>query len=39
MSRGGGGTGNLNTHPLSMQDGFEIVPCTVEEVEKIVFLN
>ena len=35
VSRGGGAV-NINTHPLSMQDGFEFVPCTVEEVEKIV---
>ena len=31
-----GGTVNINTHPLSMQDGFELVPYTAEEVEKTV---
>ena len=32
----GGGAININTHHLSMQDGFGFVPCTLEEVEKIV---
>ena len=31
----GGGADNHNTPPLSMKDGFEFLPCIVEEVEKI----
>ena len=35
VSRGGCAV-NINANPSSMQNGFEFVPCNVEEVEKIV---
>ena len=31
----GGGADNLNTHPLSTQDGFEFVPCAIEKLKKL----